>query len=242
MDIVEAPVLQRLRDQHAASTMQRRIDDLQVVLMADHLGVNADGLDLLQIGSIHISTHHLDEVVVAFKLHIGDRDLAHLVDDALVMGSKHLCAILPIGLVAIILARVVAGGEVHTSLRAKMADGKGALGRGAHLVEEIDLDAVGREDIGHRAGVEIGVVAAVVAHHRADLLPILEVLLQIIGKSLGCHSDGIDVHTVGACAHNAAQTACSKFKSLVERVNQLRLVWVLHHGLYFLLRLLVVEG
>ena len=40
-------------------------------------------------------------------LHIADLYLVHLVDDTGIVWSQHLCAVVPIGLVAIVLARIV---------------------------------------------------------------------------------------------------------------------------------------
>ena len=212
------------------------------MLVLDDLGVDTDGLNLLQVRLVHVLSDHLDERVVALELHVADAHLVHLVDDTCVVGCEHLRAVLPVSLVAIVLTRVVAGRQVDTALRLEVSDGERALRRGAHLVEEVDLDAVGREDIGHRAGVEVGVVAAVVTDDGADLLAVLEALLQIVGESLRRHADGIDVHAVGARAHDAAQSARSKFQVAVERLNQFRLVGIVEHGLNGMARILVEVG
>ena len=149
------------------------------------------------------------------------------------MRGQHLCAIIPIGLVAVVLARVVAGGDVDAALATQVADGKGNFRRRAQVVKEIDLDAVGREDGCRDFSKLAAVVAAVVSHNHGDLLQVLEVLVQVVGQTLGGGTHGIDVHTVAAGTHDATQAARAKFQILVEAVYQLGLVLVFQHTFHF---------
>ena len=89
---------------------------------------------------------------------------AYLVDDTGIVGSEHLGTIFPIGLVAVVLFGVVAGGDVDTGLALQSADGEGTFGSGAHVIEEISLDAVGRKDVGNGLSIKAAVVAAGVAN------------------------------------------------------------------------------
>jgi hypothetical protein len=103
--------------------MERRVDNLQVVLPPDDLGVDRDGADLAEVRLVDVLADDLDKCGVALKLHVVDGHLVHLVDDTLVVRSQHLRAVLPIGLVAIVLTRVVAGRDVHTSLGTQVTHG-----------------------------------------------------------------------------------------------------------------------
>ena len=57
-------------------------------------------------------------------------------------------------------------------------------------------------------------------------------LKKIVGKALCGHAHNVFVHAVGTCAHNSAQTACTKFKVLVESVDKVGLVLFVEHFLY----------
>ena len=127
----------------------------------------------------------------------------------------------------------MAGGEDDTALAAQMADSERHFGRGAHVVEEIYLDAVGREDVGTGLGKEAGVVSAVVTHHYRNLVQILEGGVEIVGQALRGSANGIDVHAVGAGAHDSAQTARTKLQTSVEGVDEGRLIGVVEHSLHF---------
>ena len=156
------------------------------------------------------------------------------------MRSQHLCAVVPVGFVAVVLLGVVAGGEDDAALATEVADGEGHFGRGAHIIEEIYLDAVGGEDVGRSLGEEAAVVAAVVAHYHTDLFQILEILVQVVGEALCGGAHRVDVHAVRSGPHDATQTARAEFERTVEGVNKLGFVGIFNHGLHGLLRFGIV--
>ena len=105
--------------------------------------------DSLQVVPVHFATNDVDEFLVALKLHVAYLYLVHLVYDALVVGSQHLCAVVPVGFVAVIFAGVVRSGDVDSGLAAQLTDGKRNLRCGSEALEEVHFDAVGREDVSH---------------------------------------------------------------------------------------------
>ena len=219
--------------------MEGCIDNLQVLLALNHLGIDADFLDALQIDAVNLLANGDDEVFVALKLHIIDGHLVHLVDDTGIVGSEHLGTIFPIGLVAVVLFGVVAGGDVDTGLALQFADGEGTFGSGAHVIEEISLDAVGRKDVGHGLSIKAAVVTAVVANDYGNLIAVSKVLLQIIGKALGGHTHGINVHAIAAGTHDATQTTRTKLQVFIEALDQFGLVFIFQHLLHCVLGLLI---
>ena len=170
MDVLESPAAQCFGNDDAAGSVQRSIDDVQVLLAVDDLLVNHGFLHGLQVIPVHFAADDLDEVGVALELHVFYLHLVHLIDDTRVVGCQHLCAVFPVSLVAIVLFRVVGGGDVHAGLSSELPDGEGDFGRGTQALEEIDLDAVGREDVCHGLGVFAAVVAAVVTNDHAEVL------------------------------------------------------------------------
>ena len=132
------------------------------------------------------------------------------------MGSDNLCTVIPVGLVAVVDLRIVRGSDVHTALAAQATDGIAHFGSGARSLKQIDLDAVGAEDVGDRLGKQAAVVAHVMTHDHRDLVQVLEGLVQVVGQALGGAAHRVDVHAVAASAHNAAQATGAKFQGLVE--------------------------
>ena len=96
------------------------------------------------------------------------------------MRGDHLRAVVPIGFVAVVFFRVVRCSDDHTALASEMADCKRHFRSRAARVEEIHLDAVGREDVGNDFGEFAAVVAHVVTHHNLDFREVLERHFQIV--------------------------------------------------------------
>ena len=199
-------------------------------------------MDSLQIVDVHLAADNLDELLAGSKLHLVDSHLVDLVDDASVVGRKNLGAVVPVGLVAVVLAGIMAGGDVHTGLGAELTDGEGYLRRGAQTLKEIDLDTVGREDVGTSLGKEARVVAAVMAHNHGEVAAAGECLKDIVGKTLGGHAHNVAVHAVGAGSHDAAQSTGAELKVLVEGVDEGGLVGITEHSLHLGTGLLVKIG
>ena len=231
MNVCESPIAQCSWYHNATCTVQRSVNNAEVVLSFDYFRVDTNRLDILKINLIHLFSDDFDKVFVALELHIFNLNEVHLVDDTFIVWSQHLCAVVPISLVAIVFARVVARCNVHTALRFEVSNGERTFRCRTQILEKINLNAVCRENVGNGFGEQTRIVAAVVAYHYRDLLLVLEVYFKVIGKSLRCHTNGVDVHTVRACAHNAAQTARSKLKVFVKRLNKKVFVLAVHHFL-----------
>ena len=179
---------------------------------------------------------------ITLKFHVGHLHFIHLVDNSLIVWSQHLCAVFPISFVAVVLFGIVASRNVHTTLASKVPDGKRTLWRWAHIVEQIHLNAIGREYVCNRFGKQAAVVSAVVANGNLYLRQVGKVLFQVIGQSLCSHAHGVDVHSVAACAHDTAQTARSKLQILVEGVDKTSLIRIFHQSFHFVPRLFVKLG
>ncbi len=221
--------------------MDGGIDDLQVVVFLVDLGAEREGVDVLDVGTVNVFADDLDQVGVALKL-----DVAHVlngvdvVDDIHVVRGDHLCTVIPIGFVAVVNLGVVRRRDVHTALAAQTADSVADFRSGTRALKQIDLDAIGTEDIGDRLGKQAAVVAHVMANDYRNLRQVLENLLQIVGKTLCGAAHGIDVHAVTTRTHDAAQSTGAKLKNLVERFYKLGLVLVVKHSLHLGTGLLVI--
>ena len=120
-----------------------------------------------------------------------------------------------IDLITVVLAWVVRSRD-HDTRRGVQIAGRKGHGRHRHQDgPDIDLDAIGRKHSGGHFCKHIALDAAVVADGHRRLC---KVLFQIIGQALRGLCHGIDVHAVGACADDAAQTARAKGKVTVKRI------------------------
>src|SRR5690554_709818 len=105
--------------------------------------------DLFDKGSVHIFTNDLDKVLVAFETDIIDRcDTVDFRDDIFVVWPQYLSTIVPVCLVAVIFFWVVRCGDHDTALASQLSDRKRYLRGRAQLLEKINLDAVGTENVG----------------------------------------------------------------------------------------------
>ena len=69
------------------------------------------------------------------------------------------------------------------------------------------------------------------AHNYAEVFAAGESLEDVVGKALCGHAYHIFVHTVGAGAHNTAETTCAKLEILIEGLNEVGLVSIIKHRL-----------
>ena len=237
VDVLKAPAAQAHRYDLTSGAMQRRIDDVEVLLAQDDILVNHHGLDSLHEVVVHLAADDLDEVLITVALHVLHLHLVHLVDDTLVMGLQHLATVLPVCLVSVVLAGVMAGGHVDAALTLEVTDGEAHLGRRTERFEQIDLYVIGSKDVGDGLGKEASVVAAVVPDDDADLSAFLQGLeatlachlVQVVGVALRSLCHHVLVHTVGAGTHDAAQATGTELEGTVERVDEFRFIVSFHH-------------
>ena len=138
-----------------ARAVKRCIHDRDLILHA----VNRALIDYLclDLCNIFVLDRCTDDLVESFCLcllcshrlnggKIGDRH--NFLSHALVMRRCKLCAVLPVNLVAVVLRRVVAGGDVDTGDTAQLAHCEGQLRGGTQGLEQAHGDAVARHDTG----------------------------------------------------------------------------------------------
>ncbi len=111
----------------------------------------------------------------------------------------------PIHLVAIILARVVAGGDVDARSAAQFPDREGQLWRGTQGIKQAHVDAVARHHPGGRLGEFLGSGPG----SRSRWPPLgggLRPLRQDhLGKGLGGVADHMNIHPPQAHAHHPTE-------------------------------------
>ena len=169
---------------------------------------------------IHLTTDDLNLIPVSLELHLVDSNLVYFLDDTCIVWSQNLSTITPVSLVTIVLLRVVRSSYVDTSLGTEFTDSERNLWCRTEALEEISLDAIGREDGSYGLSEETGVVTAVVTYHYRKVLLTWESLEDVVSKALCSHTNDIFVHSVGTCAHNTAQTTSTELQILIESIYE----------------------
>ena len=88
------------------------------------------------------------------------------------------------------------GGGTH------ITDGIAKLRRRTDVVEYEHMQAIGTQDVSCNLGKSLGIVAAVVGNADTDVVS-LNMLEDVVGKSLGGHADRVLVHPVCTNTHDA---------------------------------------
>ena len=219
-DILEAFAFEDLGDHAHAAAVERGVDDLEVAVFLAQLRAEAQGEQVGEVFLVHVGAHRLDLAAAqaSLEFHHGRvGDLGHFGHDVLVDGRCHLAAVGPADLVAVVFLRVVGGGDHDAGHGALQAHRVAHFGRRADVVENIDVDAVGGQDVGRDAGKFLAVVAGVVGDDHLGVI-VVAVGQDVVREALGGHADRVAVHAVGAHAHDAAEAAGAELEVLVEGV------------------------
>ena len=158
--------------------------------------------------------------------------LVHLCDRVLIVRCDHLRTIAPISLVSVILFRIVRSRQDDTALATQLTDRIRHLRCRAQALEQINLDAIGRENIRWDLRKLTAVVAAIVSNHHLDLLQVGKLLLQVVGETLCSRTNCIDVHTVGTHTHDTTQATRTELQVFIEALDQLCRILTVQQCLY----------
>ena len=203
-------------------------------MTGDSFGIDRDSLHHIEVNLIDIFTDDLNQIRVALELDISSRsNIIHFINDTCIMRCQYLCTIIPVCFVTIVFFRIVRSSQDNTALAAKVADSERHFRSRTHIIKQIYLNAISREDVGRSFCKQTTVVTAVMPYHHRNLRQIFEVLLQIVGKTLCSRTYCVDVHTVATYSHNTTQTTGSKFKILIECFDQFSFIFVLQHPFHF---------
>ena len=241
-NVLVAQTAQDLGHQTVAGTVERRVHQLEIIgnlLYAVRIYRNLnDFAEVSLVGLLRQNTDQtvFDGLIVVCSFYTGeDIGLCHFAGNHVCLGRRKLRAVLPVNLVAVVLRRVVAGGDVDAGDAAKLADGKGKLRRRAQRLEPVRLDAICRQCqrcfLGKFRGHMTGVKCDRHAFCRAALLD------DVICQSLGRTADGVDIHPVNTCTDDAAQSCRTKLQIHIETL--FNLIFIALNGAQFLFRCLV---
>ena len=191
------------------------------MVLANALRRKRQFVHLVQIDFVELLVEYGNILhILAGQNHVHIGDLVDLLDDILIVRCSDLCTIRPISLVTVVLLRIVRSRDNHTRMALELADGETQLGRRTQRVEQKDGKTVRCKDISHMLGKQTRIVAAVVTDGNANLFT-GEILFQIVSQSLRSSAYRIDIHTVAAHTHDAAQASRTEFEILIEALDEL---------------------
>src|SRR5690606_12339429 len=103
---------------------------------------------------------------------------------------------------AVVLGRVVAGGDHHAGRGAEVPHGEGGQRGGSEVGKDEGGDAVAPEDGGHVLARLQGEVPRVVSHHHAAPSGVGDLRLEVGGESGGGAHHHHSVHPIGPRAQD----------------------------------------
>ena len=107
-NILESKCLQRSRNQLDTCSVDRRVDNLHILMTLDRLGRERDALKVVDILAVDLLTDDLDQCLVTIEFDIfRAMYLIDLGDGILIVWGDHLRAVVPISLVTVIFFRIV---------------------------------------------------------------------------------------------------------------------------------------
>ena len=227
--VLEAHFSQHAAHRNIARAVQRRVNDLELVAhLADQFRRNGQLFDAGDVCVVHILADHCQEALVQRFLLVHRDGLAVFglmdqLEDFVGALGRHLAAVLPVDLIAVILARVVAGRDDDARDRLEMAHGERQLRHRPERLEQIRLHAVRAQHQRRLAGEHIRAAAGIIGDHHAALR-LLRLAVDVFGQCAGRPAHGVHIHAVRARAQHAAQTGRAKGQIGIKAILNLALV------------------
>ena len=207
--------------------MQGRIHNGQAAALLDeHIRIDAQRLFLRNVVVVHFRV--ADDLQKALSL-----GLLHVHQLAVRIGNSadacghargglraQLSAVLAVDLIAVILGRIMTGGNDHARGSLQVTHGIGQDRHRAQRVEQKGMYALLAEHLRRFLRKQIGEAAAVISDDHAPLRR-AGLLLQISRQTLGRTADVIAVHTVGARAQHAAHTGGAEAQLRIKTILDL---------------------
>ena len=220
---------QDFRHKPIPRTVQGRIHDLEVVRHVPHRA-RVDRL-LFHFGKVRLVdvAPQQGDLSGAQRLSEIDRmDVRENVQafhdrcDHIRVLRRELCAVLPVRLIAVVLARIMRGGDVDARDAVQVAQGKRQLRRRAQFVKQVDRDIRRRQHGSRRPGELLRVVTAVIGDDHAG--GGFALAADQLCQRLRCVGDCMGIHGVHACFHDAAQSGSAEGQIVCEAQAQFVIV------------------
>ena len=195
-----------------AGSMQRRVNNPQRFRLANHTRVEDQRFEPVHVSLVDIlSDHgHFTLLLLRKRRERLGRDRVYFGDDSAGVWFDHLGAVVEINFVAIVVRRVVAGGDYDPCAGVQMTNGKRKLRHRTRSIEHKGVATIFGCDLRRQPGEFFREKSRIMRDHkfwlrRTSLTPVP--VLQVGDKSSRCTINVKKIHRVRADA--------GKFRSLV---------------------------
>ena len=226
VDVLHADLVKDAAHRDVAGAVQGGVDDLQILAhLAGQLGIDGQLLHGGDVGVVHILADVIEQSRVEGRLLVhghglGVGGLRDAVGDALDGLGRHLTAVGPVGLVAVVLLRVVAGGDHDARDALQVADREGQHRHRAQGFKQEHLHARSAEHQRGLLGEHVGHVAAVIGDGNALVLAVGGGE-DVLGQRAGHAAHVVDIQAIGAGAQHAAHAGGAEFQFAVKAILDL---------------------
>ena len=204
VNIGKAISFKHLRHQCNAGTMNRCIDNFQIMLLGDHIRINAQIFNHINICIVHFLSKYGNIGFAPTPLYsINSCDGFYFGYHVFIVWWYQLRSIAPICFVTIVFLGIVRCSTYHTRLTTQMPDGKRQLRCWPKGFKKKNFQAVGSKNIGGCFSKKPAIVSTVM-RYRNFYFGCSMYFSQVIGKALGSHAYRIFIHSIGTYTHYAA--------------------------------------
>ena len=128
---------------------------------------------------VHLFSYDLDQRFIRIKKNVIKSNGIDLLNDFAVLRWHDLPSVAKVNLVSVVFRGIVRGRQNDSRVAAEFANRVRQFWCCPEIFEEIDLDSVGREYLGHRTGKSLAVVPAVIGYGYAGPF-VRKILVEII--------------------------------------------------------------
>ena len=227
-DVADADFAQDAANRHVARTVDGRVDDGELAaFLGEQFRLDAQRLDLRNVVVIDFLVADDFQQPLRFgfffihQLAVGIGGRTDKRGDSVRGFRADLRAVFGVDLIAVVLRRIVTGGDDDAGDGVEVANRVGQNRDRAKRVKQIRRNALLRQHERRIAGKLSGEAAAVIRNYHAALR-FLRILQQVLCQALRCPADVVAVHAVHACAQYAAHPRCAEGKLGIEAVFDFR--------------------
>ena len=124
-DVSETERAKRIRYEFDTCAVNGCVHYFQVLVALNGFGRKDQRFDFFQKHTVNFFTDYLNQFIVSFKFDVVHVfNVHHFGDYIFIVRGYHLCAIVPVGFVAVVFFRIVGGGKNNAALTTEMPDGE----------------------------------------------------------------------------------------------------------------------
>ena len=128
----------------------------------------------------------------------------------------------------------------NSALASQMTNSKWHFRSRTHVFEQINLNAVCRENICRNLSKQTAVTTVMTNNYR-NIFFACKTFVQIVRQSLSSCANSVNVHTIWTYTHDATQAACTEFKIFIKSFYQFSFIRIFQHTFHFSLSFCIIR-